>query len=240
MVLVLSVLTGLIALLARGKLRSLIVGVDQRYSKSKVQFIVWFVVVLTAYLSTLLLRFWYSHGLLLGGTQIPAHLLQLAGLSGLTLVAAKGITQSKQNTVENQKASVEAAARVDGAVSDRTSDGRDVAILHPADGTAPRIVLGPAPSQIKERAENGPSWRDLLGNDYSSGTPSLDLGDFQMLLVTLIAVVIYLMSAYLSLATLEWRASISLPDVDQTLLGLLGVSHLTYLSKKGVTDPGSP
>ncbi|HEX3557221.1 MAG TPA: hypothetical protein VIA62_28680, partial [Thermoanaerobaculia bacterium] len=94
----------------------------------------------------------------------------------------------------------------------------------------------PAPSQIKTRATN-PSWRDLLGNDSASGAPALDLGDFQLLLVTLIAVVIYLVSAYLSLATLEWRASISLPEVDQTLLGLLGVSHLTYLSKKGVTDP---
>jgi hypothetical protein len=235
MTLMAVILICVIALLARGKLRWLIVGADNRYSKSKVQFMVWLVVVLTVYLSALWLRFWYSDYLLLGGIQIPAHLLQLAGLSGLSMAAAKGITQSKQSTVANQQASI-AAAHIAGAAVGMTPDGREVAAFSPAGGLVPEVVLGPAPSQIKTSATN-PSWRDLLGTDSASGVSALDLGDFQMLLVTLIALVIYLVSAYLSLSTLEWRASISLPEVDQTLLGLLGVSHLTYLSKKGVTDP---
>jgi hypothetical protein len=61
-----------------------------------------------------------------------------------------------------------------------------------------------------------------------------------MLLVTLITVVVYMAGAYHFLGGLEMRASIPLPDADQTLLGLLGVSHLTYLGKKATSDPNPP
>ena len=67
-----------------------------------------------------------------------------------------------------------------------------------------------------------------------------DLGDILLVLITLIAVTVSLVSVYHGLRTVELRASVSLPELDQSLLALLGVSHLTYLAKKATSDPNPP
>jgi hypothetical protein len=83
--------------------------------------------------------------------------------------------------------------------------------------------------------------RDLTHNDGAAGDgtqPRLDLGDFQMLVVTLIAVAIYIGLVFNSLGTIEKAASVSLPDVDTTLLAAFGLGHGAYLTKKAVGNVG--
>jgi hypothetical protein len=72
---------------------------------------------------------------------------------------------------------------------------------------------------------------DLLKDDNGN----FDFGDFQMLVVTLIAVISYSIIAYHFLGVLEARASVSLPDVDGTVLALFGVGQGAYLAKKAST-----
>lgn len=77
---------------------------------------------------------------------------------------------------------------------------------------------------------------DLVCDD--SGQP--DLGDFQMVVITLIAVGVYLVQTVDFLSLLHMNAQVSMPDVDPTLLGIFGISHGTYLTKKAVSgDEGS-
>jgi hypothetical protein len=77
---------------------------------------------------------------------------------------------------------------------------------------------------------------DLVSDD--SGQP--DLGDFQMVVITLIAVGIYVVQIVDFLSLLHMTAQVSLPDVDPTLLGIFGISHGAYLTKKAVSgDDGA-
>lgn len=86
---------------------------------------------------------------------------------------------------------------------------------------------------MKTRAPN-PDFRDLFRNDAQE----MDLGDTQMILITFIAIVIYALKAFFFLGHIEVTSTITLPDVDTTLLAGFGVGQGAYLAKKAGSDPG--
>lgn len=177
----------LLGLGAKPNLQDLIIGLDNRYSNSKTQIVLWFFVVIVTYISLTILRS-LSGGLdFVGGIEIPQNLLLLSGLSALTFVAAKGITQDQVNTKKILK----------------------------TQGTP-----------------NFPA--DLFRNDNND----VDLGDFQMIIVTLLAVGVYLVQIFRFLGTIELHQMVTLPDVDTTILATFGLGQGTYLAKKFVSTPG--
>ena len=92
-------------------------------------------------------------------------------------------------------------------------------------------------TMVKPPPITGPKFpRDLVTDD--SGRRA-DLGDFQMLLVTIIAVLVYGIRVFGWLGTLSLEASVDLPDVDTTLLSAFGVGQAAYLAKKAVGDAGA-
>jgi hypothetical protein len=95
LLLTLVLVLGLARLLYGTRARTLVIGADGRYSKSKFQMAVWFVTLITTYLGTLILRARSSDGLLWAGIDIPKNLLLISGLSALSFAGAKGITSSK-------------------------------------------------------------------------------------------------------------------------------------------------
>jgi hypothetical protein len=104
----------------------------------------------------------------------------------------------------------------------------------PAAAPAPDTAAA-APGTQKQKAAV-PNWRaDLFTNDQGE----LDFGDFQMILIAWLAVVIYLVSVYLALANLPLAAHVSLPDVDGSLLAAFGVGQATYLAKKAALPVGT-
>jgi len=165
----------------RFKLRALVIGADNRTSNSKTQAAIWFGVVISSYLATLLERIWHGGWAYVGGIDIPQNLFILSGISAGTFAGAKLVT----------------ANRV-------------------ASGT-------PKPEA------NAASLRDLFAND--SGR--FDLGDFQMFAWVLLAAGVYLLQMIAFLKTLPLSASVSLPDVDSTLLSFFGIGQGAYLAKKG-------
>ena len=64
-----------------------------------------------------------------------------------------------------------------------------------------------------------------------------DLGDTQMIVITLLAAIVYIAQLYGFLNALELRSVITLPDVDNTLLASFGLGHGAYLVKKAVSGP---
>lgn len=189
-----AVLLLLVSKLLTGRLSRLLVGEDNRYSKSKFQIAFWFLTAMSVYLATLWFRWWNGLPPLVGGVAIPENLLLLSGISALTFAGAKGIRQGETN------------ARQEAAAAGRSLE------VQPPPAAAPRF---PA---------------DLVNND--AGQP--DLGDFQMVLITLIAGVVYASQVISFLGVLDLRAQVSVPDVDATLLGIFGISHGAYLVKKYV------
>src|SRR5882762_824512 len=87
--------------------------------------------------------------------------------------------------------------------------------------------------------------RDLTHNDGKAAVgnqpavaPRLDFGDFQMLIVTLIALATYIVLVFNFLGTIEYSKIINLPDVDTTLLAAFGLGQGAYLTKKAVGTIG--
>ncbi len=92
----------------------------------------------------------------------------------------------------------------------------------------PNVVV---PDGKRNKTKAPTSLMNLVRDDAGN----YDFGDFQMLVMTLIAVVSYTIIAYHFLGVLEARASVSLPDVDGTVLAMFGVGQGAYLAKKAST-----
>lgn len=78
-------------------------------------------------------------------------------------------------------------------------------------------------------------WKDLFQNDVGV----FDLGDFQMIVVTVLAVGTYLVLAFHFLGSIEFRQTIVLPDVDTTILAAFGLGQGAYLAKKAAGNLGT-
>ena len=176
----------------RGRVRWLVIGEDNRYSNSKMQMVVWFWTVICSYLAALFCRWQVGGPALVGGVNIPEHLLMLSGLSALTFAGAKQIATSNADR-----------ARGLGVMA------------KPTNRYGPRLLP------------------DLI-NDDSGHRP--DLGDFQMLVVTVLAVTVYLFRITVWLAAVPTDPEVYLPDVDSTILATFGLGQAAYLAKKYVGD----
>ncbi len=190
----LAALLGLAALAAGGNPLEFIIGADRRYSNSKTQLFLWFMVVISAYLTFVVCRVAAGQWNLFGNVMIPENLLVLSGLSALSFAGAKAITTRKVNA----------------AVA--------------AGNASPKVVDSGGPDITT----------DLFQNDQNEA----DIGDFQMILVTLIAIGMFLFSVFHALSGFPLKHLGSLPDVDSTLLSMFGLGQGAYLIKKLASNPG--
>ncbi|MBA4141751.1 MAG: hypothetical protein H0X43_01845 [Nitrosospira sp.] len=79
----------------KGRPAELFLGTDNRYSSSKFQTLLWFSLVISAYLAIVAHRIAAAGWSYVGGVDIPQNLLILSGISVLTFTAAKAITVGK-------------------------------------------------------------------------------------------------------------------------------------------------
>ncbi len=183
-------------------LRRLAIGVDNRYSNSQFQIVVWFFVVIISYVAVTYARVRHGGAAFFGGVEIPQNLLLLSGLSALTFVGAKGIAKNK-------------------AMARAAQGGADTEM--------------PAETIVK-REECAPRARfphDLFQDDNGM----IDTGDFQMVVVTLAAVLVYVGQIFNYLSVVQLYKSVTLPDVDTTILASFGLGQGAYLAKKYVGEP---
>jgi len=78
-------------------------------------------------------------------------------------------------------------------------------------------------------------FKNLLQNDAGH----FDLGDFQMLVVTLLAVGMYAVTVFHALEIIQVSPTTLLPDVDTTILASFGLGHGAYLTKKAAGNAGT-
>lgn len=71
-----------------------------------------------------------------------------------------------------------------------------------------------------------------LSNLVQDDRNRTDLGDFQMLVITLLSFILYAITLVVFLERIEFRSQVTLPDVDGTLLALFGIGQAAYLGKK--------
>jgi hypothetical protein len=178
-------------LFTMGKPTDLYLGKDGRYSSSQFQTVLWFWIVISAYIAIVFHRITGAGWSYVGGVDIPQNLLILSGISVLTFASAKAITVGK---VEK--------------------------------------------GQVRQTPAEEPKARDLISDDIGR----TDLGDFQMIVITFLAVIIYAISVVEFMERIEFRRVVTMPDVDATLLAIFGLGQAAYLGKKAAGDqvlPGS-
>jgi hypothetical protein len=101
--------------------------------------------------------------------------------------------------------------------------------------TAQKVDTAAQAGQANAKPQGSPNLlTDLVQNDFGKA----DLGDFQMILIALAAVVIFILSAYHFLGALELASPVTLPDVDSTLLSAFGLGQGAYLIKKAASKLG--
>jgi len=228
-------LYGLAFAVTKGAPNRFVLGQDKRYSNSKVQLAVWFWIVISTYLATFVFRIHYCGWEFLAGIGIPRNLLLLSGLSALTYGGAKAITTAKANAASDEV--VRAQQTQDAAFIERqtAAQGSPQEAMAMAKVKVTTVALQVACAGMKTMPPNGPKLlRDLVSNDDGD----FDFGDFQMLVVTLIAVGTYLMLIFHFLHAVEFRKTVLLPDVDTTVLALFGIGQGAYLTKKAGGDLG--
>lgn len=220
----------LIALLfTQGNPAKFILGKDNRYSNSQVQMTLWFAVTATIYCSALALRYFKLGAGFVGGINIPDNLLILSGLSAFSYGGAKMITAQKVQNAEKAAAAAKASAPAAPAAPAAVAAGAATATAPAAPATA-----AVPPVAQKTRADSPNIFSDLVRND----SEEYDLGDFQMLLVSLAAVIIFAVTGYHFLGSLPVEATTKLPDVDTTLLSGFGIGQGAYLIKKAAAKLG--
>jgi len=206
--------------------RRLLIGDDNRYSNSKCQMALWFGMLVVTYLSATYLR-WVVSGYsadFAGGVNIPKNLLLLSGISVFSFGAAKGITANKQ-AVANAAANTPPPATT--IVAAEGGDGKGIAAA-----VLPAAPAGPPPPAVKTEACQPNFPRDLLCDDL--GNP--DIGDYQMVAVTVIAVGVYVTQILGFLGSIQLLHHVTVPDVDSTILATFGLGQGAYLVKKQLGD----
>jgi hypothetical protein len=99
-----------------------------------------------------------------------------------------------------------------------------------AKGITANKLAAIGPAVVKPAAAAPNFFRDLTQNDVGQ----FDFGDFQMLVITLIAAVSYVLLVFHFLANVEYLQVVNLPDVDTTILATFGLGQGAYLTKKAV------
>jgi hypothetical protein len=238
------VIFGLATAVTKGAPLKFIIGMDNRYSNSKFQFALWFWVALSTYLAAIVFRVWFAGWDFLGGVNIPQNLLVLSGLSAVTYGGAKAITTSKVNAAMNPTptavAVAPAASPAAAVVVDPGANAGGVAVaVAPVANPAPAAIAVTATPNMNPKnaqpAGNESFFEDLVQNDVGS----FDFGDFQMLMVTFIAVAMYLSLIFHFLGSIEFVKTTTLPDVDTTILAGFGIGQGAYLAKKAGGNVGT-
>ncbi|WP_204328561.1 hypothetical protein [Rhizobium leguminosarum] len=196
----------------------LVKGEDGRFSKSKIQMGLWFLAVFSTYLGITALRVLYLGGSFLGGVNIPTNLLLLTGLSAFTFGAAKAVTSQKMDNAANAQAPTTPAVP-----------------LAPGAPAVPPVPGAPAvPAATPKPKSEDAKMGDLFKNDGGD----FDLGDTQMMVITFLVVILFVGSGVVFLQDLTAHATITMPDVDTTLLSIFGLGQGAYLFKKMASKPG--
>lgn len=192
-----------------GHLKRIFVGADNRYSNSISQVAIWFGVMMSCYLAALFLRLYGTVGC---STWLVGGIDipgQLAAMSGLSALTFAG---AKAVTVQKDSAAKEANL-----------------------SRASLISQGMAERDPEKTVAIKPRLADLFQNDQGQ----FDIGDFQMLFITVTAVVIYVLSTFAFLGTdALMKTTTSLPPIDSSLLAAFGIGQGVYLAKKAASPLG--
>lgn len=235
------------SIVTKGRPLVFVVGMDNRYSNSTVQVALWFWVVISTYLAAWVFRIQTAGWDFAGMVNIPQNLLLLSGLSALTYGGAKAITTSKADSAAPAaKAAADALTKVALDAQTKLADAKTDLAGKPDDQTLAKGVtdaqaaVNALPKMITgTKTQATEAHKKFFSNLVQNDSGGFDFGDFQMLVVTVIAVATYLILFFHFFDSVAFTKTITLPDVDTTVLSIVGLGQGAYLAKKAGGDVGT-
>lgn len=205
-----------------GVWRGVLIDARNKISLSRLQMLMWTVLVLAGFLVAVLINIrWTSEPPL--KISLDEQLWALLGISTASLVGSPLIKNSKKNeqpdpdTTENTMRGLQ-------------RQGVDTSQVR-AEG---KILVNVSPEDA--------SWTDIFKGEETGNGANLDLAKIQMFFFTLVTWSVYAVAlGNLLRKAVHGEDGISaFPDVDGSMVALLGISHAGYLANKAVPHTPDP
>ena len=197
-----------------GEWHGLLIDERNKLSLSRLQMVLWTILVLSAILAVALsnLRLGESNPL---AVALPTELWILMGISTTSLVASPLVLSTKKHRAADD---YQTAQTFDTIV---TNQGVSANLLD----TQGQVVVNTDASNAR--------WSDMFRGEEVGNGGQLDLGKIQMFYFTLILVLAY--GAALASLFMGSKGPISaFPGLDASMIALLGISQAGYLSNKAI------
>ncbi|HEU5226862.1 MAG TPA: hypothetical protein VFU49_03545 [Ktedonobacteraceae bacterium] len=220
---ILLLLTFFIALAANGvtgNWRGALIDNRNRISLSRFQMLLWTILILSAYLAATLANMKVTPDLTgtgnLFSVAIPSGLWLLMGIATTSLVAAPLILSTKTTKTPDEQ-------QKDNTLKLLANQHVDVGNDNVIDRG--QIIAYATPDNAR--------WADLFTGEEVGNAAQFDLSKIQLFYFTFILILVY----GIALATIfagPGPTIKALPDIDQGILALLGISHAGYLTSKAI------
>jgi hypothetical protein len=223
------VFTVVIGLHTTGRAAGVVINSRKLMSLSRLQTVIWTIIILSAYLTVALSRI---HASLYPGDYISTtksitdplaigidlKLWALMGISVTSLIGTPLILDSKKGKEPDEKSLSKSSLTLDQS-SDVTDDNR-------------QGLLYGNPS-ISDAA-----FTDIFEGDELANTSVIDLSKVQMFWFTMIVAFAYLFSIYAMISSKHPSDITDLPALSGGLIAILAISHVGYLANKSITRTG--
>lgn len=187
-----------------------------RMSLSQIQLVLWTLLVLGTYLSAVFINLSFSVAQPLEIT-IPGELWILMGISTTSLIGSPLLSSRKKG----QKVDIHDEAKAMNVLSDQ---GRKPANLDANGG----LIANKKPADA--------AWSELFEADEISRAGRLDISKIQMFFFTLIIALVYATALASSIASVDKTGFRAFPEIDESMIALLGISHAGFLTSRAVPE----
>jgi hypothetical protein len=191
----------------------LLIDSRNKLSLSRLQMLMWTVVILSSFLAAVLINIEKQYPEPMS-ISVPPELWLLMGISTTSLVSSPLILNLKKS----QSASEEKKAWAFEQLARQAVDITKIAIHG-------QIVVNQTPQAAQ--------WSDLFRGSETGNAGQLDIGKLQMFFFTLVLVLAY-GSGLAALFNDNAERIAALPAIDSGMLTLLGISHAGYLVSKAI------
>lgn len=200
-----------------GRLSGLLIDNRNKWSLSRLQMILWTVVVLSAYFTAALSNIVQNLPNPLD-INIPEQLWVLMGISTTSLIGSPLILSNKK---EKKPEKNEKKKTLNNLALQK---GFDLEEIKGQVDSVGQVVVN---EHIKDAGIS-----DLFKGEETGNAAYLDLGKIQMLFFTIILIIVYSVSIF---STIKGTGKIEgFPILDSSMIALLGISHGGYLINKAV------
>ncbi|HXH93092.1 MAG TPA: hypothetical protein VNN25_16035, partial [Thermoanaerobaculia bacterium] len=196
-----------------GRFWGILINERNVMSLSRFQAVLWTVLVLADFATILLGRAWKGMSLSNAQDLLRPDLLMLMGISLGSAVGTSIVNANKSGKPTPAT-----------AVQDAQANMHDQA----GDFTAAQGVM------YKNKSITDASLGDLFQGDELADAHMTDLSKVQMFFFTIVSAVVFLGTADAMFTNMTLGA-VTVPQLPQTLIALMGISHATYLGNKAVT-----